>query len=459
MLISEGVILRTPFEPFKPSNFSQAFKTFSKSKAFHEALFLASPNFYSEISKGGSENSEVELISQFKYYLRMSFRCTPFGMFSGVSSGTVGAKTSFQLLPQNTYTKYTRLDNHFLNTFIQRISSDNVIRKEIKWFANNTIYSNGFSLRYADYRLTSNQRSHHLAKVDITTYIESVLAKAQQGATFNELLGELVSDEVTVEEAEAFLDEVIESKLLLSELEPIVTGEEPYARLLSILARYKTGAPYVSFLKSLIGALGKIDEYGPGADITTYEYVLSCIKEWDEKYDPKLVFQSDLSKQGDSITLGEDVLREVKNAIEFLALLNGNFNHGSLQKFKEEFSKRYEDAEVPLLEILDTESGIGYPVGAYAEGDQSPLIDGFFFLGVSQAIEHKVMPWQKKLMHLYQQCLQEGKIEIVLTDETFSLDKNLFQEARLPDSFSSIVSILGSPDKINEGDFKIDYKG
>ena len=54
----------------------------------------------------------------------------------------------------------------------------------------------------------------------------------------------------------------------------------------------------------------------------------------------------------------------------------------ALARFKAEFAARYEDREVPLMEALDEEMGIGYDRSTHPAADESPLLAGLDLGGV-----------------------------------------------------------------------------
>ncbi|MBK7652703.1 MAG: lantibiotic dehydratase [Flammeovirgaceae bacterium] len=459
MLKANTIIVRTPFYPFVQKGVTETFQQQVQSATFKEALFLGSPNLYEEFAKAGSSLNEATKLSLYKYFLRMSYRCTPFGMFSGVSAGVVSECTSFKLAPQQTYLKHTRPDNHFINVFIHKALVDESLKQSVSWYSNNTAYQTGNSIRYVEYRLHNYQRTHHLAKVESSPYLNSILQRAKTGATIHELTLALISLEIPEDEARAFIDELIDSRLILSELEPVVTGQEPYLMVLAILEKYESGKPYATFLKKIIDQIEYLDTQPPGAQISLYQDVLKLVKEWDGTYDSKLVFQSDLCKPAVEMQVSASVLNEMQKAISFLALLNEAPVYTNLNKFKEEFSKRYENAEVSMLEVLDTESGVGYPTGIHANGDRAPLLNGLHFPIVSSAIEYKVRPWQKVLMKEYQECIAKGKIELVVTDALFAIDKKKIDASKLADSLYTICSLLGTSEELRTNDFSIDYKG
>lgn len=459
MLNASRIVVRTPFQPIVFEQTKETFEQVLHSTIFKEALFLGSPNLYEELEKAEEVLNEEVKLSLYKYFLRMSYRCTPFGMFSGVSAGTIGTKTVATIVKQSSYRKHSRCDNHFINTFVQKILKDDLIKSSVNWHANNTIYRNGDALRYVEYRLTNSQRNHHLAKVETSCYLDSILERARQGAKIKELMNAIVSDEVAEEDTATFIDELIESKLLLSELEPVVTGQEPHKALLHVLEKYECGEEYALFLKKILAQIHIIESQPPGTDLAYYKEVMRWVKEWDDAYDPKLIFQSDLSKPSSAMQLSGRVLDDLKEVIAFLGVLNGTTANTNLNKFKEEFTKRYEDDEVPLLEVMDTESGIGYPPGAHANNDQTPLLQGLNLNTSQSTTEYKVATWQKKLVQVYQQCMEQGSIEVTVTNDTFSVDTQAFDKNLLPNSLYTICTVLGTSEEVETDQCTIDYKG
>ncbi len=461
MFSANKIILRTPFNPFLPSELNSNFELALNSPMFLEALILSSPNLYSEFVKSNGYLSEDIRLSLFKYFLRMSYRCTPFGMFAGISLGIIGKDNNVQLRRQCTYQKHSRLDNLFLSVFIKKILQDDRMKHSILWFANNTICQNGDSIRYVDYQLSDSNRSHQLARVEFSDYLGAILEKAKHGAGMSELRDILLSDEISLEEIQSYLDNIIESKLLLSEFELMVTGDEPFITLSNLLTKNEAGEVYLKTLESLTNILKQIDSAGPGANLALYKDAFKIVSNWDETYDPKLAFQSDLIKPVERAELSVEVCNELQRTIAFLAKLNPPLRHPQLKEFTQEFIKRYEQAEVPLMHVLDSESGLGYPVGSLAESDQSPLLKGLNFDSAlqSQTSEYKITNFHKTLIQLYQRCIESGSKEIVVDEEMFSVDTYVLDLSSLPDSLYSIGSILTDRKGSNDSSFLIDYAG
>ena len=114
----EIVIIRTPLYPFK--DFLEIdIRNLLTDMTFKEALLLSSPVLVDEIEKYlnkdlNEKESEKLLLSICRFYLRASYRCTPFGLFAGISIGKLQDNTFISLNSRLHYKKNIRLDTHFL---------------------------------------------------------------------------------------------------------------------------------------------------------------------------------------------------------------------------------------------------------------------------------------------------------------------------------------------------------
>ena len=87
-----------------------------------EALFLASPDLVGRFEQVGApeDGSRVQLALA-RYVFRMCGRPTPFGLFAGLTLGTVGAETCLEFSPRSSYTRHARLDNDYLFGLVDRL--------------------------------------------------------------------------------------------------------------------------------------------------------------------------------------------------------------------------------------------------------------------------------------------------------------------------------------------------
>lgn len=461
---ADFLTIRTPFYPFNDL-YEINVRNLLTDPYFAEAIFFSSPSLADEIEKyfgnhlTGKE-SEKLLLSVYRFYLRAAYRCTPFGLFAGISIGKISDKTSINLSSQANYKKNIRLDTHFLGTVVQKILSDSSIRDSIKWFSNNTIYSVHDKLRFIEYRVDNNSRTHHLATVDDSEHVQTVLRKAEKGATIAEIAEELITDEISREDAVGFIEEMIAACLLVPELEPQVTGKEYHHQLLEKLRPCFQKHKDVVSLFSIIDRLNTENNQAAGRSIGLFKNILEETKSIFPDLDAGKLFQCDMFKPSTACMLNRAVTNELGNAIKLLSKVSSYTGQANLKEFKEAFTRRYEEQEIPLLEVLDSEAGIGYPVNAHASSDNSPLLTNLLITpgNQPQTSTHQSTPWSKFLWTKLQDTIRRNAREIEILESEIEpvLKEQQNSEDFLPVSAYTLGSVIAaSNDELDKGNFLV----
>jgi hypothetical protein len=120
--------------------------------------------------------------------------------------------------------------------------------------------------------------------------------------------------------------------------------------------------------------LALIDDDGPGVDLERYRVIARSLERLPAKVDLSRLFHVDLVKPAPAAVLGPKVLEEIERGVELAHLLSPR-RETELTRFREAFSKRYEDREIPLVEALDEEIGVGFGVSE----ESSPLLHDLDF--------------------------------------------------------------------------------
>src|SRR5262249_58902726 len=110
------------------------------------------------------------------------------------------------------------------------------VRARVRYHPNSSLYRASGKWRYAEARMDGRARSYHLVAVDPTDYLDATLARARAGARADELAAALVDGDVTAEDAAGYVSELIDSQILVHELEPGLTGPELIHGLIDTLA-------------------------------------------------------------------------------------------------------------------------------------------------------------------------------------------------------------------------------
>ncbi|HXP49305.1 MAG TPA: lantibiotic dehydratase, partial [Bacteroidia bacterium] len=445
-----GFVMRTPLIPLKkePITVDKLF-VYTQQSFFKEAIYLASPILHDELTKwhNGETTSQKDIdklvISLYKYYSRMQSRCTPYGLFAGCTVGTWGEKNDIIL---DALRRHTRLDMNFLCALAQNLSQHPSVLPFLQFFPNNSIYLVGQQLRYVEYKYVNNKRVHQISSIENNSYIQIVLEKAQKGAITGELAQSLLDDEITLQDSHDFIKELIASQVLVSNIEPAVTGDEFIHHIIKVLQNINTtGAieSIVTLLKTVLEEISILDE-NPENEIALYRTIYDQLKELGIPIEENFLFQTDLYKTAKTAELNSTIQGQLNEAIDFLNKFTRDVDTSSLKAFKEKFHSRYEGAEMPLLEILDTESGIGYPEND-TTGVNALLND--LYISNKESGSHD-LKWNKQEEMLHSRLLEAS----INKDYTVKFTEDFTKEtggksSALPDSSPLMFRVI-SKDKI-----------
>lgn len=326
---------------------------------FEEGLYLASPEFWTELLKIGHLTDDTKIKRSFyKYWLRSCTRCTPFGTFAGSGLLHISAEeTNINLGSDESYTRYLRLDMNYLTNLIAAITNIPEVLEQIRFFSNNSIYELPYSLRYAEYEIHNNYRRYTLTSVLKEKYIKAVLDRSFNGANLNELAQVLVDIEnVRIEEAREFIINMWKSQLLISELEPCVTGNEPLDDIIAFFSRLSN---VDHLLKHFIQIRNLLQN--PKRGVEFYRLVETKLKELNLNIQfPKNTLQVDLFFSTNGSEINRKLVENIVDQVVDLSSLARNKVSPEIEDFKVKFLAKYDEEEIPLQIALDAEIGVGY---------------------------------------------------------------------------------------------------
>ncbi|WP_147444533.1 MULTISPECIES: lantibiotic dehydratase [Corallococcus] len=425
----------------------------------HEALLVSSPNLVSSLESwvrtpDGPSGSKVER-ALVRYLARMTGRATPFGLFAGCSVGQLGRETQLSLQGREAYQRQTRLDMDYLASLLDALQRQGAVRHHPRYFPNSSLYRTAGRFRYVESSQQGTERAYELAAVEATPYLEFVLERARQGARREELAQALAEREgdVSVTEAGEYVDELVTLQVLVSELVPAVTLPDPLREVIAQLGRSPSTAWQAGQLERVHGLLAELDAAGLGQPEARYRAVAACVEELLPPPELSKLVQVDLFKPVVEATLGREVMDELRSAVALLHRISP-MRRNPLQKFKEDFLRRYEQQEVPLAEALDEDVGIGFEAASGPAASCSPLLKGLAFPGAPV----DTVEWSRAgdlLLERVQQVVRAGGRVLELTDkdiEALSVPERL----PLPDAFV-VVATLGaaSEEGLRQGDFSL----
>lgn len=443
--------------------------------AIAEALFIASPELMAGLDRvlAGGEKQDPKKADRLRqsltrYLLRLITRPTPFGLFAGGSLGAVGARTELALGPRSAYRRHTRLDMDYLDRLARDLENDAALRAELTYRPNSSLYRAAGRLRYAEGRLDGAARTYHLVALRADAYLDAALGAAAAGARLAEIARAVAGadneGEIDLEEAEAFVHELIDTQVLVSDLGPRVTGELPIHGLIARLGEIERTRPAAACLAEVRDRLAALDEEPLGSPAETYREVARTLEPLGTTIDLPRLFQVDMTKAAAGLSLGPEVIGELKRAIGFLLRLRAGTPADAFTSFREDFLRRYEAGQlVPLTELLDEEAGIGFQRSTAVGSERSPLLEGIPFPARPGDAQIRWSRAQDLLVRKTFEAAGRGADQVVFTDADLAgLGEASGEPARAVfyTAFQAIFALAApSPEAVDRGDFRLLFRG
>ncbi|QVY64620.1 lantibiotic dehydratase family protein [Polaribacter sp. Q13] len=410
-----------------------------------EAIFLASPYFYSELEllfKGKVNNlkKEIKLKGSFlKYIIRASTRSTPFGLFAGISIGNFKQETDIVIGSITKYTRKTSLDMNYLVSLSSYLSNKSSIKKQLVYYPNSSLYKLANQYRYIEYQIENLKRMYSIEGIEYSNYIEQILNKAKTGEKINTLANLLVNEDITKNDATDFINELIDNQILVSQLEPSVTGDQMLLQIINTLKRLENCSEYIKPLLKLQQAISKLDSLEKN-EVQDYKNCYSILDTIGVNYDVKYVFQTDLFIKNKKNVLSKKIAYNLKNVLPLLNTLSKTNTNSNLKKFKKAFSERYHTRKIPLAQALDIEMGVGY-IQNDAISDTVPFLNDITPRVNKRSSKNNFLTDSEIIIQkLLFQALKNNEYSIELKDHFFKDSKKKLTD--LPDTFSALIEVI-----------------
>lgn len=451
-------ILRTPLLPYSNlSNFLEKHISLNSvleqlnNTLIKEALYFGSKDLYTEFAVLSSadlqtieKKSKKKLLqSLFLYYQRMSSRSTPFGLFAGISVGKWSNSIKLDL-ENNNIRRFLSLDTEYLAGLIRNLSQQPVVKENLIYFSNNTVFKKGKSWRYIeaevikmDSKYSNYEYKYRYSAIENNPINSLIIKKTEYGATFKSLLQTLTDFGFNELESKIYLEDLIANKVIINDVEPINSGLD---YLETIVQKFEhITDPSLALIAEISSSINnfntKKEDLGPD-NIQYYNALLKKTKIFDTTHVSKNVFQMNMFRE-DPNEIPSKELEQVEESVKVLIHLNNNLESPKLEKFKKDFEEKYDARTVPLLELFDKESGLQF--------GQRPSFD---LPGESPQIK-----WNDKTKYkfqLYKKHLSTNEQEIKICetpDDLFS------KTIRLPD----VMTMIGAIDKSHASNSKIRF--
>ena len=413
-----------------------------------EALWLASPEFFDALSlwRKDPESAKGQKLERalYRYVARMTCRPTPFGLFAGCTLGKIGNETRLQIGPSAEYWRRSRLDMEYLFNLVEKIGSEPSLQRRLHFRPNTSLYLAAGRYHHAQSYLSNEVRCYRLIATEPTPYLAATLERASHSATLVELAAALVKDdpEVSLEDAEDYIRQLIQSQVLVSDLGPAITGPEPVEDMIAQLERAQESTVSAG-LTSIANGLHKLDECGLGNDLAGYRQIVSAVSQLPAEFKPDHLIQVDMMKKPANVTLDQRLVRDILHGVEVLHSLGRSAQVDPFKEFKEDFRERYQDQEIPLVLALDDEVGIGFERRDQPASAPEPLLEGIDFSATDEEPTFKARNREFILMRKLQELAQEKKTVLDL-DAKLLESLQVKNPSPLPGAFAVMLQIISS---------------
>lgn len=347
---TSSLLARTPLFSF--TILETSFLMILKNQQFQAALFLASPSLFYELEK---KQFDYEALTDRqkqtvkKYVNRAAFRSTPFGLFSSVSmvEWTEGPSNELVLKKPRSHTSF---DFVVLQELWERHYSREAAASCLR--TNPSLYFTKIDFRFFRRTVRDNQSRFSMVSVEKNSSLRSLLQYCRKARTCHDILDFLCQRNVDPEMAVRFIEDLRNEQILIEDMAPNLTGPDYFIQLSASLPQDRfiqsckdglsTVNGAISGSASAVCALSKLlDHELKKSACTNYFY---CISERE-------------TAEGGVHKRHQLAIRQ---GLYCLQRLSTPFYSSDLQAFKKAFVQKYEASEVPLLEAMDAQFGIGY---------------------------------------------------------------------------------------------------
>lgn len=369
---SNSLLQRLPSEP---EALWQFLFQWSQQPEIHLALYIASPSLTERLDQViNPDHKQREKLTSalLKYFIRSSTRPTPFGLFAGVHRGVITAETSLMTAEQAKDQKVSRLDMFYLTELRERLTRPTLLKSHQLLYANPTLWLRDGHYHYIDAYQGKQRREFRLSAVQHEPYLQQLIGWCAQPCAVSALRARFLTayPECSAETFADYLQQLVDERVLLLHLPLVLTTREPdlhFAKALRSFGATQEGA----VVEDAVKQLREFDQLQPG-NVPALKKIASTLRQLDYPVNDAKLIQTDSWRAMSACSLDGQLNQRLWPVI--LSLLQiGKPRKLALEQFSQSFVTRYETARVPLLAVLDDESGISF---SNETGFSSPFLAG-----------------------------------------------------------------------------------
>lgn len=381
-------------------------------------LAVASESLHAQVRDGADEGSVAAstgvALALGRYLARMSTRATPFGAFAGLTTGTFGAGPAAPVVGP-TMVGHVRPDTAWLLQYAKAAEERALESWSVPLRVNDLLSFEGpyATLPVLDVHGEGDGRS---ARMRATEAFDVVLDGARASCTGEEIQARLLQrfPQVDADRARGLVQQMLDVKVLLSELRPSVTADSPARALVEQLRSHASTAPLADALLALLKLTDALrDEPHPERFVAGLAAARAAQATMVPDYDgPTLQVDSVLADPSPRLprAVGREIAASTDALLRLQAATRDQQPH--LTRYRRLFEKRYGvGVHVPVQQVISAAAGIdapetySHPVRAWGLDDAYPTL------------RDEMNPTLRALCSFAAEALQSGAEEVELTDQ------------------------------------------
>lgn len=296
-----------------------------------------------------------------RYLIRMATRPTPYGLFAGVGLASFGERTEL-LLSDEQPRRRARPDMAWLLQLVARLESKPEVRDRLRLATNPAAYFRAGRVVIGERVVLGEAGQAPEVSIRATPAVCKALEAAQAPIPYAQLRSDLLqSPGATSERVDRFLNDLIEQTFLLSDLRPPLTTPSPARHVLERLVSCQAASEVASDLAELLDVAAEWDLAPTERATAAYGRMLSIADRLLPQTEADSPFQVDMAAPLANGQIARTVGADVALAAELLLRLTPYPNGPPvLAAYRQAFLSKYGiEREVPLLELLDPNIGLG----------------------------------------------------------------------------------------------------
>jgi thiopeptide-type bacteriocin biosynthesis protein len=406
--VDSFLLVRSPAYSYE--NFNELFlQQVLRTDFFRASLYFASQALYLELKKKDFDYghlNEHAKITLWKYLNRMCFRPLPYGLFSSFSLAK-WTPAKDDPLRFNGRGELTAIPD-----FVSILDYTRTLNAEelpaVRYYVNNSMYTVAGELYFVS-QAYSEQDKHVIVHLKVIPGLKKLLKFIDRGQRKADIINYLIKQYGEDAGAEDYFNHLVQGQVIVSELIPNVTGLLYNERCVALLKEY----PQLNLnsLKTFSAAIDDQSDVLPALDTYIEELI-----DRNQDRPPYSLYQ-----RGISGGLNDEVHSEFISLIKNLDKLTPDKSEEVMKVFKTSFKKKYDQREVPLMEVMDPGIGIGYENLVSAFDHQN---DGFINDLRKPPETESIVKWgaaERMIFKKWSNLSKSGSEKILLTQEDLDL--------------------------------------